>query len=491
VPLDPESPRLTQSDFEVFDFPYAERLKKEYPKIWKAGGNVRGNQAFQYLTKYKNGDRGEGTLAWVKEREAWCARHFNDGKQFKENKSPNLSSIGGIIAQVKWGCVGVLGQSKMKDVIQEVKDKLDSSANSMVKAKAEGVEVVLSGEVGSWAVSADQIAKAIQGKPEQPLTIKINSVGGDVFEGFALYNAIRYHKGHTTAIVEGLAASAASLFAMGADVVTMRRASMMMIHNPWMMTAGDSKDLRSAADTLDKIKSIMVERYQDKTGQDEESLRQLLDEETWLTPEEAVELGFADKIDDEDASIETVQNSIINQFKAMFKSKSQVLSSLTVDEIKSLAGTLPVAEQFALIQALADNLEGVSEVCVKMEDSEKYMSSPEVAIIPMEDHALIIAMGALEERAVEAMEEEEEKAMEEEEVESMEEEEVEAMEEEEEKAEDEEYKSLSEAVQILSSQVNELLEEKASQVVASAKKESKPISWKQAVIASAKNQKTK
>jgi TATA-binding protein-associated factor Taf7 len=134
-----------------------------------------------------------------------------------------------------------------------------------------------------------------------------------------------------------------------------------------------------------------------------------------------------------------------------------------------------------------------------MEDSEKYMSSPEVAIIPMEDHALIIAMGALEERAVEAMEEEEEKAyhddeekaMDEEEVEAMEEEEEKAMEDEEEKAEDDEYKSLAEAVKILSSQVNELLEEKASQVVASAKKESKPISWKQAVIASAKNQKTK
>ena len=76
--LDADNPRLTQSEYDAFDFVYAEKLKKDYPSIWKAGGNIRGNQAFQYYAKYRNGDRGDGVLKWLKEREAWCARHFQE-----------------------------------------------------------------------------------------------------------------------------------------------------------------------------------------------------------------------------------------------------------------------------------------------------------------------------------------------------------------------------------------------------------------------------
>jgi len=124
--LDEESPRLTQSDFDVFDYGFASNLKENYPKIWGAGGNIRGGEAFEYWTKYRDGDRGDGTLSWVKEREAWAARHYEDGKQFKgSDVSPNLSNIAGIIAQVKWGVVGTLGMSRMKSIINEVKEKQD------------------------------------------------------------------------------------------------------------------------------------------------------------------------------------------------------------------------------------------------------------------------------------------------------------------------------------------------------------------------------
>jgi len=122
--LDEDNPRLTQSEYKVFDYGYASRLKESYPEIWGAGGNIRGGEAFEYWGKYRNGDRGEGVIDWVKEREAWAARHYNDGSQFKgEDLSPNLSNVAGIIAQIKWGVVGNLGESRMKSIIDELKEK--------------------------------------------------------------------------------------------------------------------------------------------------------------------------------------------------------------------------------------------------------------------------------------------------------------------------------------------------------------------------------
>ena len=122
--LSDENPRLEQSEFKRFDYGFASDIKSGWPKIWKAGGNIYGNEAFEFWTKYKNGDRSDGVLAWVKKREAWAARHYRDGQQFNSGAEPNLSSIAGVVAQIKWGVVGVLGMSKMKSVIRQVKDKL-------------------------------------------------------------------------------------------------------------------------------------------------------------------------------------------------------------------------------------------------------------------------------------------------------------------------------------------------------------------------------
>jgi len=496
MPINPDKPALTQSDYDRFDFAYAKDLKDNYPKIWKAGGNIRGNEAFEYYTKYREGERTEGTLQWVSEREAWCARHFEDGSQFKDDTSPNLSNIAGVVAQIKWACVGTLGEKRMKEVINTVKAKISDSSLTQITNKAEGVEVVLSGEVGNWDVSARQIADAIENKTSVPLTIKINSVGGDVFEGFALYNAIKMHEGPTTAIVEGLAASAASLFAMAADVVVMRPASMMMVHNPHTVAAGESKDLRQSADVLDKVRDIMVQRYKTKTGQPEDSLIEMLDAETWLTPEEAVELGFADKVDYSEEQVGGLHSSLITKITAMFKTKSQIVEALTSDEIKDLALGLDVSAKLELIKALADNVEGVEEVCVKLgEGEEKYMASPEVAVIPMDDHALLIALGSLEERVAEepeAMEEEEEEAAYEEEEEAQASVEAEVETEVEAEAETEiksEVETLLAAVTELKAQMEEIKEERAAMKVHTPDNKASKVDWKELAIQNALNKK--
>lgn len=170
MPLDEKDPRLEQSDYDRFDHGYAMDLKDGFVDIWAAGGNERGNEAFEYWHKYTEGDRSEGVIDWVKEREAWAARHFEDGQQFEdEGTSANLSNIGGVIAQIKWGVVGTLGEKRMKSVIQEVKDKLKTEqsqskfASIPAKACVMTIGEFMTGDNGENAKSAPVKLKARSG----------------------------------------------------------------------------------------------------------------------------------------------------------------------------------------------------------------------------------------------------------------------------------------------------------------------------------------
>tara|TARA_R100000388_G_C7242706_1_gene162671 strand:+ start:1664 stop:3331 length:1668 start_codon:yes stop_codon:yes gene_type:complete len=116
---------LRNSNHPQFDFDFASSVKEQTPEIWKAGGNIRGNEAFELWERARGGDESPSVLEWIKEREAWIARHFEDGKQFEGDTEPNLSNIGGVVAQMKWGTIGVLGEQGMKDVVLEMTKKLE------------------------------------------------------------------------------------------------------------------------------------------------------------------------------------------------------------------------------------------------------------------------------------------------------------------------------------------------------------------------------
>jgi len=122
--LDPVEPRLEDSEFPAFDLTYALDLQANWPEIWEAGGNIRGNDAFEYWKQAANGDMTEDVKDWIVEREGWAARHFVDGAQFKEDADPVLSNIAGVVAQIKWGVIGTLGLDRMIEVIETVKGKL-------------------------------------------------------------------------------------------------------------------------------------------------------------------------------------------------------------------------------------------------------------------------------------------------------------------------------------------------------------------------------
>ncbi len=121
---------LRNSEYPLFDRDFAKTIKEEHPDIWRAGGNIEGNRSYRLLTDHLNNDKETPTiLAKIKERESWSARHFEDGSQFKDpDTMPNLSNIGGVIAQMKWLTIGTLGERGMKDVVMEVIKKREDKA---------------------------------------------------------------------------------------------------------------------------------------------------------------------------------------------------------------------------------------------------------------------------------------------------------------------------------------------------------------------------
>lgn len=129
------------------------------------------------------------------------------------------------------------------------------------------------------------------------LNMRINSPGGNVFAGQAIHSIIRRHPARTIVTVDGLAASIASVIAMAGDEIVMPVNSMMMIHDPMAPTYGNSAELRKTAETLDSIKGSLVATYRDRTLQTENKISAMMTEETWMTAEEAAELGFADRVD--------------------------------------------------------------------------------------------------------------------------------------------------------------------------------------------------
>ena len=137
------------------------------------------------------------------------------------------------------------------------------------------------------------------------INLYINSYGGSVFEGTAIYNQLKRHPAHKTAYIDGFACSIASVIAMAADEVVMPKNALMMIHNMWMVAMGNAAELRKAADDLDTVNAAGRQAYLIKAGDklDESRLTQMMDAETWLTAEQCLEYGLADRYAESDADM--------------------------------------------------------------------------------------------------------------------------------------------------------------------------------------------
>lgn len=167
----------------------------------------------------------------------------------------------------------------------------------------------------SDAVRASDFARQLSDAGGDDVTIHINSGGGDVFDANTMAETLRSYKGRTVASIEGLAASAASYFALTADEVVINPSALVMIHNPWSCTYGDAEEMRKTADMLDKTRSAISRQYAKKTGRDVTEIEGLMDDETWFTAEEAVEFGLADRMSDAEPIAACIDDSMLKRFR--------------------------------------------------------------------------------------------------------------------------------------------------------------------------------
>lgn len=160
-------------------------------------------------------------------------------------------------------------------------------------------DILIYSDIGEnyWEPEKSLTGAAIKPQLEGDVTVRINSPGGDVFEGFAIYNLLKQHDGKVTVYVDGLAASAASIIAMAGDVVRMPETAMMMIHDPWTIAVGDAADMQKTAELLDAIKDSIIPAYTDKTGLPADEVAAMMASETWLTGAQAISMGFASDIE--------------------------------------------------------------------------------------------------------------------------------------------------------------------------------------------------
>lgn len=167
--------------------------------------------------------------------------------------------------------------------------------------------------------SASALEKAIKGMKGN-VTVWVNSNGGEVFAASVIYTALKAHKGKITVKVDGTAISAASVIAMAGDRVLMSPTSVMMIHNPLTAAEGEVKDMQKAIDILVEVKESILNAYTKKTGRSKAEISKLMDNETWMSADTAIELGFADgKLFDE-AQEKSVTNGIIKGAQIVYNS---------------------------------------------------------------------------------------------------------------------------------------------------------------------------
>lgn len=243
------------------------------------------------------------------------------------------------------------------------------------KAKTETAEAVaeisLHDEIGFWGITAKDFISQFQAIPADTKKVKlsINSPGGAVFDGLAMYNAMANSDKDIEVTVLGIAASAASLVAMAGSSIRMPENTYMMVHNPWGVSVGNAADMRDTADILDKIGAGLTTTYAKRTGLSPEKVNELLAKDTWMTAAQAKELGFADEVmPAKKVKAAFDLDNLPDALKAAFASAADpdpddetdpadddnALKASTVEIAAKAAGFEAYAGQWALDESIAD-----------------------------------------------------------------------------------------------------------------------------------------
>lgn len=226
-----------------------------------------------------------------------------------------------------------------------------------------GFDDALGWELGE--TSGLSIAKDIESLDVDELNVHINSNGGYTSEGLAIYNLLRNCKAKVTTYCDGFACSAASVIFMAGERRVMGAASMLMIHNAWVGTAGNSAQLREEADRLEKISKAAANAYMEHVTIDEDELDRLLDGEshegTWILPEEAVEMGFATEIAEQDTS-DVANQSVVPEIMELVKSRSAAQHDTADDRKITIAVDVDTAAASKKISGLIAEMKAAEEM---------------------------------------------------------------------------------------------------------------------------------
>lgn len=226
---------------------------------------------------------------------------------------------------------------------------LERWAGSPMAAEADNPDTISIYEVigEDWwtggGVTAKRVAAALRSIGKNDVTVNINSPGGDMFEGLAIFNLLAEHPASVHVRIMGWAASAASIIAMAGDTIEMGVGSFMMIHNCWGMVVGNQSDMRDAAETFAQFDAGLTDVYEARTGVDRDEIAALMEAETFMSANDAVERGFATGTFERSGDEETENES---------QARAEVTARRRVDALLAKSG-LPRSERRKLLREMA------------------------------------------------------------------------------------------------------------------------------------------
>lgn len=250
------------------------------------------------------------------------------------------------------------------------------------KAEGNNAELKIYGDIGDnfWKDEEDKSVVSVkdleaflnENKNLATIDIYINSNGGSVFDGIAMYNMLKRHKAYKRVYIDGFACSIASVIAMVGNKIVMPKTSMMMIHNPWTVAMGNAEELRKVADDLEVVGEVIKHAYLDKGNLTEEKLSELMNAESFLTAEQCFEYGFCTQVGDEtEGSVQSVETAL-NEYQNLYANKLANLESIK-NAIKSIddARTEEIATEVEtlLTETLDEEVIDVKDEVIETEEA--------------------------------------------------------------------------------------------------------------------------
>lgn len=323
---------------------------------------------------------------------AWAARHAVDLDAPKNSRRSDPGFPGpGAVAHYLWG-IDPINPAPARAWFARQAEKLQQPTAQMptpswfkISNAGTSAEISIYEEIGMGGVTPASFISQLTALGKIPITVRINSLGGSVFDGLAIYNLLRDHVGGVTIKIDGVAASMASVVAMAGTRVVMSESALMMIHNPNSEVAGEASDLRNMAQVLDQVKNSLVAAYHRKTKMAPNKIAMMMDAETWMSATEALALGFIDAVEKSAVVVAKFDTKRMPTLPAKFKNLMSEPTNIPViptavmeETVESL--TIQVGEMMTQIHALMIERDGlVAQLALAQSTAPVTPADPEEA----------------------------------------------------------------------------------------------------------------